>query len=66
MTIQNDPTKKQEFIWLFDCVRGNPNGDPDADNTPRTDLQTGHGLVTDNCLKRKVRNQYFSFKSRIR
>jgi len=56
MTIQNDPTKKQEFIWLFDCVRGNPNGDPDADNTPRTDLQTGHGLVTDNCLKRKVRN----------
>jgi len=56
MTIHLDPTKKHDFIWLFDCTNGNPNGDPDADNAPRTDLQTGRGLVTDACLKRKVRN----------
>jgi CRISPR-associated protein Csd2 len=56
MTVHLDPTKKHDFIWLFDCTNGNPNGDPDADNTPRIDLQTSRGLVTDACLKRKVRN----------
>lgn len=56
MSIHLDPTKKHDFIWLFDCINGNPNGDPDADNAPRMDLQTGHGLVSDACLKRKIRN----------
>lgn len=56
MSIHLDPTKKHDFIWLFDCINGNPNGDPDADNSPRIDLQTGHGLVSDACLKRKIRN----------
>ncbi len=50
MSIHLDPTKKHDFIWLFDCINGNPNGDPDADNAPRMDLQTGHGLVSDACL----------------
>jgi CRISPR-associated protein Csd2 len=45
-----------EFVYLFDVENGNPNGDPDAGNTPRIDPETGHGLVTDVCLKRKVRN----------
>ena len=44
------------FIYLFDVKDGNPNGDPDAGNLPRIDPETGHGLVTDVCLKRKVRN----------
>jgi len=56
MSVHLDPTKKHDFIWLFDCINGNPNGDPDADNAPRMDLQTGHGLVSDACLKRKIRN----------
>ena len=51
-----NPTKRHDAIWLFDCTDGNPNGDPDADNLPRTDAETQHGLVTDVCLKRKVRN----------
>lgn len=51
-----DPTKRHDAIWLFDCIDGNPNGDPDADNLPRTDAETQHGLVSDVCLKRKVRN----------
>lgn len=45
-----------DFIYLFDVKDGNPNGDPDAGNLPRVDPETGHGLVTDVCLKRKVRN----------
>lgn len=45
-----------DFIYLFDVQDGNPNGDPDAGNQPRVDSQTGQGLVTDVCLKRKVRN----------
>lgn len=56
MKIHLDPTKKHDFIWLLDCKNGNPNGDPDANNMPRMDLQTGHGLITDACLKRKIRN----------
>lgn len=51
-----DPAKKHDAIWLFDCKDGNPNGDPDADNLPRTDAETQQGLVSDVCLKRKVRN----------
>ncbi|MDO4320138.1 MAG: type I-C CRISPR-associated protein Cas7/Csd2 [Bacteroidales bacterium] len=45
-----------DFIYLFDVQDGNPNGDPDAGNLPRVDAETGHGLVTDVCLKRKIRN----------
>ena len=49
-------TNRYEFVLLFDVENGNPNGDPDAGNMPRFDPETGHGLVTDVCLKRKVRN----------
>ena len=51
-TIQN----RYDFVLFFDVKDGNPNGDPDAGNLPRIDPETGHGLVTDVCLKRKVRN----------
>jgi CRISPR-associated protein Csd2 len=47
---------RYDFIYLFDCKDGNPNGDPDAANAPRIDPQDMHGLVSDVCLKRKVRN----------
>ncbi len=47
---------RYEFIMLFDVENGNPNGDPDAGNMPRTDPETSLGLVTDVCLKRKIRN----------
>lgn len=49
-------TNRYEFVYLFDVENGNPNGDPDAGNMPRIDPDTGHGLVTDVCLKRKIRN----------
>jgi CRISPR-associated protein Csd2 len=49
-------TKRYDFVYLFDVVNGNPNGDPDAGNMPRLDPETNCGLVTDVCLKRKVRN----------
>ncbi len=52
MAIQN----RYDFILLFDVKDGNPNGDPDAGNLPRVDAETGRGLVTDVCLKRKIRN----------
>lgn len=45
-----------DFVYMFDVQDGNPNGDPDAGNLPRVDAETGMGLVTDVCLKRKVRN----------
>lgn len=51
-TIKN----RYEFVVLFDVENGNPNGDPDAGNMPRIDPETGYGLVTDVCLKRKIRN----------
>lgn len=51
-TLQN----RYDFVLLFDVKDGNPNGDPDAGNLPRIDPETGEGLVTDVCLKRKVRN----------
>lgn len=47
---------KIDFVYIFDVQDGNPNGDPDAGNLPRVDAETGMGLVTDVCLKRKVRN----------
>jgi CRISPR-associated protein Csd2 len=47
---------RYDFVLLFDVIDGNPNGDPDAGNLPRLDAETGHGLVTDVSLKRKVRN----------
>lgn len=47
---------RYEFVILFDVENGNPNGDPDAGNMPRMDPETGYGLVTDVCLKRKIRN----------
>ena len=49
-------TNRYDFVLLFDVKDGNPNGDPDAGNLPRLDAETGHGLVTDVSLKRKVRN----------
>jgi CRISPR-associated protein Csd2 len=49
-------TKRYDFILAFDVLNGNPNGDPDAGNTPRIDPETGMGLVSDVCLKRKIRN----------
>jgi CRISPR-associated protein Csd2 len=51
-----DLTKRYDFVFFFDVKDGNPNGDPDAGNLPRVDAETGNGLVTDVCLKRKVRN----------
>jgi CRISPR-associated protein Csd2 len=47
---------RYEFVLLYDVKNGNPNGDPDAGNLPRIDPETGYGIVTDVCLKRKVRN----------
>lgn len=51
-----DLKNRYDFVYLFDVQDGNPNGDPDAGNLPRVDAETGCGLVTDVCLKRKVRN----------
>src|SRR5947207_9051182 len=51
-----DPKKRQDFVLLFDVAQGNPNGDPDAGNSPRIDPETMHGLVTDVCIKRKIRD----------
>ena len=56
--------KRYDFAFLFDVQDGNPNGDPDAGNLPRTDPETGHGLVTDVCLKRKLRNFVFLTKGK--
>ena len=47
---------RYDFVYLFDVTNGNPNGDPDAGNLPRLDPETNQGLVSDVCLKRKVRN----------
>src|SRR5947209_20472248 len=47
---------RYDFVYLYEVRDGNPYGDPDACNQPRIDPETGHGLVTDVCLKRKVRN----------
>lgn len=52
----NPVTNRYDFVMIFDVKDGNPNGDPDAGNLPRIDPETGMGLVTDVCLKRKIRN----------
>jgi CRISPR-associated protein Csd2 len=54
--IHCDPTKRHDFVFLFDVTNGNPNGDPDAGNLPRVDAETNRGIVTDVCIKRKVRD----------
>lgn len=60
----SEPIKNRyEFILLFDVENGNPNGDPDMGNMPRIDPQTGHGIVTDVCLKRKIRDYVDIVKS---
>lgn len=51
-----DPTVRHDMVFLFDVTDGNPNGDPDAGNRPRTDDESGQGLVTDVALKRKIRD----------
>ena len=52
MTLSN----RYDFVMLFDVENGNPNGDPDAGNTPRVDVESGYGYITDVCLQRKIRN----------
>ena len=52
----NEIKNRYDFVFFFDVKDGNPNGDPDAGNLPRIDAETGHGLVTDVCIKRKIRN----------
>ena len=54
--MSNSIKNRYDFVLIFDVKDGNPNGDPDAGNLPRIDAETGQGLVTDVCLKRKVRN----------
>lgn len=56
MTPSTPLARRHEFVLYFDVTDGNPNGDPDAGNMPRMDPETGHGLVSDVCLKRKIRN----------
>ena len=51
-----NPAVKHDFVLLFDATNSNPNGDPDFGNQPRTDTETGHGLVTDVSIKRKIRD----------
>lgn len=53
---QTPIANRYDFVFLFDVRNGNPNGDPDAGNMPRMDAETGHGLVTDVAIKRKIRN----------
>lgn len=56
-------TNRYDFVYLFDCQDGNPNGDPDFDNAPRFDPETIQGLVSDVCLKRKIRDYVALLKS---
>ena len=52
-------SNRYDFVYLFDCQDGNPNGDPDSDNSPRVDPETFQGLVSDVCLKRKIRDYVY-------
>lgn len=52
----SDPSVRHDLVWLFEITDGNPNGDPDAGNRPRVDPETGHGVMTDVSLKRKIRD----------
>lgn len=54
--MSNPISNRYDFVLFYDVENGNPNGDPDAGNMPRVDVETGHGLVTDVCIKRKIRN----------
>ena len=56
---------RYEFVVLFDVENGNPNGDPDAGNMPRIDPETGYGLITDVCIKRKIRNYVETVKDGV-
>lgn len=56
MDIVHDNSKRHEFVLLFDVKNCNPNGDPDSGNLPRTDPESGHGIVTDVAIKRKIRD----------
>lgn len=60
MTIEN----RYDFVMIFDVENGNPNGDPDAGNSPRMDMESGCGYITDVCLKRKIRNYVELVKDR--
>jgi CRISPR-associated protein Csd2 len=55
----NPIENRYDFVYFFDCTDGNPNGDPDSDNSPRTDPETFQGLVSDVCLKRKIRDYVY-------
>lgn len=61
MNVQSiiDPTKRYDFVLVFDVTDGNPNGDPDAGNLPRVDPETNQGIVTDVALKRKIRDYVY-------
>ena len=59
---ENAIRNRYEFVMLYDVENGNPNGDPDAGNMPRIDPETGRGIVTDVCVKRKIRNYVDSVK----
>jgi CRISPR-associated protein Csd2 len=63
--LNNSIQKRYDFVLFFDVKDGNPNGNPDAGNMPRMDPETGHGLVTDVCLKRKIRN-YVGIKNEFK
>ena len=56
MTTKTPLTNRYEFVLFYDVENGNPNGDPDAGNMPRIDPETGYGIVTAVCIKRKIRN----------
>lgn len=60
--VYNDPERRHDFAILFDVQNGNPNGDPDAGNLPRVDPETMKGIVTDVCIKRKIRNYVDAIK----
>jgi CRISPR-associated protein Csd2 len=60
---ENAIKNRYEFVMLYDVTNGNPNGDPDAGNMPRIDPETGHGIVTDVCIKRKIRNYVDEIKN---
>lgn len=60
--MKNAIKNRYDFVYLFDCTDSNPNGDPDAANAPRLDPQTMQGLVSDVCLKRKIRNYVYLAK----
>ena len=64
MTDRKPIENRYDFTILFDVKDGNPNGDPDSGNMPRVDIETGNGLTTDVCIKRKIRD-YEEDRSRI-